>query len=108
MMHGKTPTKAEKAWMDSICRGGCIVCQRLGLGPTPACPHHIVSGNRRKGHMWTIPLCGPHHQTGEGGAIPRHPYKARFEAEYGTEMELLIATAQRVGAVNHPVFKVAA
>jgi hypothetical protein len=92
-MHSKAkpPTKAEREWMAWCVNFGCIACYRDGNMGEPALPHHIVSGNRRMGHLFTLPLCDPgHHQNGEPrGMISRHPWKARFEAKYGTEMELL-------------------
>ena len=99
MMHGKTPTKAEKAWMDKIVRLGCIVCLIQGRGYVPPAVHHILKGSRRQGHMQTIPLCQPgHHMYApkESGEVSRHPDKARFEAKYGTEEYLLERTRQAV------------
>jgi hypothetical protein len=53
--------------------------------------HHVLSGGRRIGHLSTLPLCDPgHHQGGQSlGMVSRHPWKAQFEAKYGTEQELL-------------------
>jgi hypothetical protein len=100
MMHGKTPTKAEKAWMDAIVQLGCIVCRNQGYGYVPPAVHHIVSGSRRLGHMFTLPLCDPgHHQNAPKGSgeVSRHPNKAQFEAKYGTEMELLAQCQKLLG-----------
>ncbi|VTU38357.1 hypothetical protein H4CHR_04405 [Variovorax sp. PBS-H4] len=85
------PNAEERAWMDAIVAYGCIACRIDNLGITPPAVHHILRGGRRIGHLFTLPLCDPgHHQGGqEKGAISRHPYKARFEAKYGTELELL-------------------
>lgn len=84
-------TVEEKAWMDWIRAYGCIACRLDGAGYVPAVVHHILRGGRRIGHLHTIPLCDPgHHQLdSSSGKIPRHPFKARFEARYGTEQELL-------------------
>ena len=93
---GKTaPTKEEREWMDAIVRYGCIACVLDGVLPRPTAVHHIISANRRMGHLFTLPLCDPgHHQGGQPlGLISRHPWKAQFEARYGTEDELL-ATLQ--------------
>lgn len=89
-------TKAESAWMDAITRYGCIVCRMLGHSYVPAEPHHLLRGGRRIGHTSTIPLCPPHHRTGEGEAIARHPNKARFESAYGKEADLLTLTRNAV------------
>lgn len=98
MMHGKTPTKAEKAWMDKIVRLGCIVCSIQGRGWVPCLPHHMLNeSGHRIGHLFTIPLCDPGHHQGapkNSGEVSRHPNKARFEAQYGTE-EFLLEVTQR-------------
>jgi hypothetical protein len=87
----RAPTVNEREWMDAIVEHGCIACWLDGHQPRPCCPHHIISGGRRLGHLFTIPLCDPgHHQNGAPlGLICRHPYKARFESRYGTEFALL-------------------
>jgi hypothetical protein len=99
------PTAAERAWMDSIASFGCIVCWLHHGIKTPAAVHHILSGGRRMGHLYTIPLCDPgHHQGGSdtGPFISRHPWKARFESAYGTEMDLLAAVRILIGAQATP------
>lgn len=92
MMHGKTPNKAEKQWMNWIANFGCIVCHNQGRGYVPAAVHHILSGGIRMGHLYTIPLCQPgHHKDAPKGCgeVSRHPNRVEFEERYGTEMELL-------------------
>ena len=93
------PTAAESRWMAAIAELGCVVCIKFHQARTPAAVHHIVEGGRRLGHMFTIPLCDPgHHQnTPTPLKVSRHPNKARFEREYGTEMELLAYTQELVG-----------
>lgn len=95
MNHGRTATAAEKRWMARVADYGCIVCRNQGRGYVPCAVHHILSGGRRKGHMHTIGLCDPGHHQGApkgSGELSRHPDKARFEAAYGTEEELLDQT----------------
>jgi Recombination enhancement, RecA-dependent nuclease len=96
----KAPTVLERAWMDSIVRYGCVACRKDGLGYVAPQVHHILSGGRRIGHLSTLPLCPGHHQDGHGalGMVARHPYKARFEAKYGTEAELLALLQRHIGA----------
>lgn len=81
----------EKAWLDAITQLGCIVCQVEGHGFSPAEPHHLLSGGRRRGHLFTIPLCPPHHRFGMNDkmATSRDQSRRRFEKRYGTEESLL-------------------
>ena len=88
----KAPTKAEREWMDWIVSLGCIACRKDGITDSPASVHHLVQGNRRLGHMFTLPLCPPHHQ-GDGREVPSvHFSKRTFVARYGTELDLLAET----------------
>lgn len=94
----KTPTKAEREWMASVASFGCIACHLDGHF-RPCAVHHIVEGNKRLGHLFTIGLCQPgHHMDGEPlGMISVHPWKKRFEARYGTQRELLALTKVKLG-----------
>lgn len=93
-------TLAEKAWMDDASQIGCIVCHRLGFPGTPGAMHHVLFAGRRQSDAETICLCDPgHHQGGDGETkISRHPWRKRFESEYGAEAELLQATRVLVSA----------
>lgn len=66
---GKTPTKAERARMDAISEGGCIVARHLGIWvemfdgerlPIPCEIHHLTiggkHGSKRRGHEFTVGL----------------------------------------------------
>lgn len=93
-------TKAERQWLDTISRMGCVVCILQGLGPSPAEPHHLLrKSGRRMGHLFTIPLCPPHHRLGRNDeeVVSRHPYRVEFERRYGTETQLLEQTQEFVG-----------
>ncbi len=101
----RAPTAEEARWMSDIVSYGCIACRfdANGLAPInwqqrPAV-HHILRGGRRIGHRFTLPLCDwGHHQNGETlGMVSRHPFKARFEAMYGTEDQLLRQLCQALG-----------
>lgn len=77
--------------MAAITAHGCVACRiDFNLYVKPAV-HHILRGGRRIGHLFTLPLCDPgHHQNGDRfGMVSRHPWKARFEQRYGSEMDLL-------------------
>jgi hypothetical protein len=93
-------TKAEREWLNAITRIGCIVCRLQGLGATPAEPHHLLSGGRRMGHLFSIPLCYLHHRGGRNDdeVVSASQNKRRFEARYGSELELLERTRELVAA----------
>jgi len=90
---GKYPPNAEeRAWLDWIVAYGCVACRMDGHGVVPPAVHHLLRGGRRIGHLFSLPLCQPgHHMDGGPGVVSRHPWKARFEAKYGTEATLLAA-----------------
>lgn len=86
----KSATKAEREHMGRVAEMGCIVCVNLGHGETPATIHHIGNGTmaKRASNYEVIPLCHEHHQGGNIG-IAVHSGRKSFEANFGTEQELL-------------------
>lgn len=68
-----TPTKAEKARMDAIKDGPCVCCAYLELPSAWPEIHHLLSGNRRRGHMYTVGLCPYHHRGVNSGLLARNP-----------------------------------
>ena len=86
-------TKAEKEHMSRVAGMGCIVCVNLGHGETPATIHHIGNGTmaKRASNYEVIPLCHFHHQGGNCGEAV-HAGRKSFEANFGTEQELLEQT----------------
>lgn len=95
-------TAAERQHMARLVELGCVVCRSLGQHdptahhPAITSPHHIVEGGKRKGHMFTIPLCHRHHQ--DHPHVPsRHPNKAAFEEAFGIEADLLRSTYTLLG-----------
>lgn len=94
----RSQTAEEKLWIKAILSFGCVACWLDGLAGVPAEVHHILRGSVRMGHLYSLPLCanGPngHHRN---GPTARHPYKARFEAKYGTEQHLLNLLQRRLG-----------
>lgn len=95
----KPPTKPEREWMARIADIGCIACRNDGIS-SPASVHHIVQGNRRLGHLFTLPLCHPHHQ-GDGRAVPSvHFTKRTFVARYGSELDLLAELQVELGVYD--------
>jgi len=97
----KTPTKLEREWMNAAREYGCIAC-RIDGHFRPAVIHHIVHANKRMGHLFTLPLCEPgHHQHGDQlDLISVHPWKKRFEAKYGTQLELLAKLKEELGVFD--------
>lgn len=92
-------TAAEKRHMAAVARLGCIVCRRLGYGPTPAELHHprsLAGMGQRAGHMDVLPLCAPHHRTG-GHGVALHAGQRTWEANFGTEAELLEKVREILG-----------
>jgi hypothetical protein len=100
-MAKKAATAAEKLHMDKITRCGCVVCLNEGYGQTrkeDTGVHHKKGGNgsKRAGHKETLPLCGPHHQTG-GYGVAFHAGQEEWERRHGTEDELLAQLSQMIG-----------
>jgi hypothetical protein len=84
----KPATKIEREWMARASEHGCVACAKDGH-ETPCCVHHIVQGNRRLGHLFTIGLCPEHHKS-DGRHVPSvHNQKRTFVQRYGSELELL-------------------
>lgn len=90
-MKGRTPTAEEKRWMDKAGQVGCIACRQLGVYQPEVSLHHIDGRTKSGAHLRTIPLCGAHHQGGDGSGVfvSVHPWKRRFEETFGTQEELL-------------------
>lgn len=92
-------TAAERKHMTAVARMGCIVCRNLGYGPTPAELHHprsLAGLAQRASHMDVIPLCPPHHRTG-GHGVALHDGQRTWEANFGTESELLEKVREILG-----------
>ena len=77
---------------------GCIVCRLFLRVFSPAECHHMLRGGRRRGHLFTLPLCMVHHRGGRDDAeiVSRDQSQRRFEARYGTEDSLLGKTREMV------------
>jgi hypothetical protein len=93
--------------MDAIVEHGCVACRADGVAPRATAVHHLIRGGHRIGHLFTLPLCDPgHHQGGaQLGLVSRHPWKARFEQRYGTELELLAKLKQELGVFDQAEYK---
>jgi hypothetical protein len=84
--------------MDRAGQVGCIACHQIGVHQTEVSLHHIDGRTKPGAHLRVIPLCGKHHQSGEGTGdfISVHPWKRRFEDAFGTQEELLAQVQQIV------------
>jgi hypothetical protein len=65
----RAPTKAERAHLAAVKALPCVACviddrftELTVCGPTEV--HHLLSGNKRRGHMFVLPL-GRYHHRGE-------------------------------------------
>ena len=60
------PTVAESRRMDLIVEGGCICCWEFAELGVPCEVHHLTEGGHhgqlRRGHAFTVGLCGWHHR----------------------------------------------
>lgn len=88
-MKGASRTKAEKAYQDKIAQVGCVACLHDGRFNPHVSLHHIAGRTAPGSHYKVLPLCSSHHQDDGSGAIAVHPWKKRFEQEYGLQTELL-------------------
>ena len=82
-------TKAEKAYHNDIARIGCIACRKNGHFNDHVSIHHVDGRTKPGCQLKVLPLCGFHHQLGTEDDPSIHPWKARFEARYGTQEELM-------------------
>jgi hypothetical protein len=98
----RTPTAVEADWIIKAVAFGCLACWLDGHPSRPTAYHHIPRKGQRLGHLFGFGLCDPGHHQGGGplGLISRHPWKARFEAKYGTEFELLAKLKQQLGVFD--------
>lgn len=101
----KPPTETERAHMAAVKSLPCVACA-IHCMPSfsPVEVHHLLSGNKRRGHLFVIPLCAWHHR-GEpldgmsvtamadacGPSLARS--SKRFRARYGNDDELLSMVA---------------
>jgi hypothetical protein len=92
-------TKDEEDFHDKVASLGCIACRLDGRHNDYVSIHHIDGRTKSGCEMKILPLCSNHHQTGGESAPSIHPWKARFEAKYGTQEELLALVNE---LVNNP------
>jgi hypothetical protein len=99
-MKGRAPTAAEAAFMNRMGALPCICCDKDGWNNWEISLHHIDGRTKLGAHFLVLPLCAGHHQAGTGNnptLIAVHPDKARFEARYGKQMDLLAECMEILG-----------
>ena len=92
MAKKKPPNAVERRHIAQVVSSGCIICE------SPAEYHHLLTGagmGQRAGHMHGIALCARHHRHGNYG-VAIHAGIKGFEANFGTELELLEKTKERL------------
>lgn len=102
-----TPNKAEQTWLLKVVELGCIVCRNEFGVFQFAEAHHIVGRSSKNGHWLILPLCDRHHRNGSDMPpyISRHPYKARFVAAYGNEMDLFEQVCKKLSVKPKDILK---
>lgn len=91
------PKKKDPKHLQAVRELGCIACRLEGRGKTLASAHHIREGqgmSQKASDYETIPLCPPHHQTGNGknGVYSVHQCYRSFVFRFGSERSLLRRT----------------
>lgn len=84
-------TAAERRHMTEVARLGCIACRVIGIFTPNVELHHPRAGmgmGQKSSHLNVLPLCHAHHRTG-GHGVAIHAGKRTWEANFGTESELL-------------------
>ena len=99
-------TKADRARFDAFRRIGCVACRKLRI-TRDADVHHLLSGGKRRGHQYTIPLCPWHHRSQAfvsraeaervmGPSLALSPRK--FRERFGSDEELLQYTNRLIAS----------
>lgn len=102
-----TPTKEQAARFVALKYLGCVACILRGQPAREPDVHHLLSGGRRRGHDYTIPLCEWHHRAQPPSGmfsgecrIMFGPSLAEgsktFHAEFGSDDFLLSETNRRL------------
>lgn len=78
-------TSAELERMDRLRQMDCMACAIRGdLPRKPVEIHHLKLGNKRAGHLYTIPLCSDHHRGTSGSKEPAvHRVMSEFRKAFG-------------------------
>ena len=115
-----TPFERERT--DRVRSMFCLCCEIIGYSWRERVEaHHILSGNKRMGHLFVIPLCAGHHQSrwsarqiavipvGQRIAVGGKDSGSKlFTRVYGTQRELWEKTQRKLGlpVSSWPVSKI--
>ena len=84
------PTRAERLYWSRLAEEvGCIACKIDGRINNLVSIHHVNGRTRPGAHMQVLPLCFSHHQGGTQDRPSVHPWKSRFERNYGSQISLM-------------------
>lgn len=103
----KRITDADRDRFERLHSVGCICCRLDQILRWPVEIHHLLSGGRRRGHQFTIPLCKWHHRgdsilpkeqaANAWGASLANGSKP-FHERYGSDDELLAKVNELINA----------
>lgn len=102
-MKGRAPTAAEQVFMDAVAKIGCLPCRKDGRENLHVSIHHIDGRTKEGSHFKVLALCAPHHQQDNSDPLHRisvHGAKKPFEAEYGTQYELLAKSIEIISGTD--------
>lgn len=88
---------AEKVLWNRLAALGCIACMKEGRYNPHVSIHHVDGRTKPGCHLLVLPLCAPHHQDDGSGAVAVHPWKARFEKRYGSQLSLVAECMEMLG-----------
>jgi len=106
--------KLEELRIQQMMRLGCVACAFIEIPMIAHECHHLLDGNRRMGHWFTIPLCSGHHRgqwsaeqrevLGQRSIRERKTYlvaisdgRKTFTMIYPTERQLWESVQERLG-----------
>lgn len=109
-MKGQSVTEDEKGFHDLMCREvGCICCfidSQRTVRNSLCSPHRIYGDSNAFANWYVIGLCKFHADDhGIQGFVAVRPDKARFEARYGDQMDLLRDCIQQLVDRGHQLPK---
>jgi hypothetical protein len=88
----------KKKHLERVSSLGCYVCRQEGHDVGAASVHHLLKSGKKRGDLFTIPLCFEHHQSGHNceSFVSRHPHRVAWEKRYGPEIAMWEATMAKL------------